>query len=84
MAPSPAASSIWCCKEGGLIVGLGAAFGLVGAFFLRQTLQAQLYETGAMDPRVVAAVAGMLIAVALIACVLAGEAGGEDRSADRA
>jgi predicted permease len=57
-------------KEGGLIVGLGAAFGLAGAFFLRQTLQAQLYETGAMDPRVVAAVAAMLITVALIACVL--------------
>ena len=57
-------------KEGGLIVGLGAAFGLVGAFFLRQTLQAQLYETGAMDPRVVVSVAGVLIAVALIACVL--------------
>jgi predicted permease len=57
-------------KEGGLIVGLGAAFGLIGAFFLRRTLQAQLYETGAMDPRVVAAVAGMLIAVALVACVL--------------
>jgi predicted permease len=57
-------------KEGGLIVGLGAVFGLAGAFLLRQTLQAQLYETGAMDPRVVAAVAGMLIAVALVACVL--------------
>ena len=57
-------------KEGGLIVGIGAVFGLVGAFFLRQTLQSQLYETGAMDPRVVAAVAGMLIAVAMIACVL--------------
>jgi predicted permease len=57
-------------KEGGMIVGLGASFGLVGAFFLRQTLQSQLYETGAMDPRVVAAVAGMLIAVATIACVL--------------
>ena len=57
-------------KEGGLIVGVGAAFGLIGAFLLRQSLQAQLYETGAMDPRVVAAVAGMLIAVALIACVL--------------
>lgn len=57
-------------KEGGVIVGLGAAFGLAGAFFLRQTLQAQLYETGAMDPRVVAAVAGMLMTVALIACVL--------------
>src|SRR5688572_26249655 len=57
-------------KEGGLIVGVGAVFGLIGAFLLRQSLQAQLYETGAMDPRVVAAVAGMLIAVALIACVL--------------
>jgi putative ABC transport system permease protein len=57
-------------KEGGLIVGLGAVFGLAGAFFLRQSLQGQLYETGAMDPRVVAAVAGMLIAVALVACAL--------------
>jgi predicted permease len=57
-------------REGGLIVGLGAAFGLIGAFLLRQVLQAQLYETGAMDPRIVAAVGGMLIAVALIACVL--------------
>lgn len=57
-------------KEGGLIVGAGAVLGLVGAFALRQTLQTQLYETGAMDPRVVAAVAGMLILVALVACVL--------------
>jgi len=57
-------------REGGLIVTLGAAFGLIGAFVLRRTLQAQLYETGAMDPRIVAAVAGVLIVVALIACVL--------------
>jgi len=57
-------------REGSLIVVLGATFGLVGAFFLRQTLQSQLYETGAMDPRVVAAVAGMLMVVALVACVL--------------
>jgi ABC-type antimicrobial peptide transport system permease subunit len=57
-------------KEGGLIVGVGAGCGLAGAFLLRQTLQAQLYETGAMDPRVVAAVAGVLMAVALVACVL--------------
>ena len=57
-------------REGGMVVGLGAVFGLVGAFFLRQSLQAQLYETGAMDPGVVAAVAGVLIGVALIACVL--------------
>ena len=72
MALGAESSSIFnlVLKEGGLIVGLGAAFGLAGAFVLRQTLQAQLYETGAMDPRIVAAVAGMLIAVALIACVL--------------
>ena len=57
-------------KEGSVIVGLGAALGLVGAFLLRQTLQAQLYETGAMDPLIVAAVAAVLIAVALVACVL--------------
>jgi predicted permease len=57
-------------REGGAIVGAGAALGLVGAFFLRRTLQSQLYETGAMDPRVVAAVAATLIVVAMVACVL--------------
>jgi putative ABC transport system permease protein len=57
-------------REGGLVVGLGAVFGLAGAYLLRQTLQSQLYETGAMDPRVVGAVAGVLVAVALTACVL--------------
>jgi len=57
-------------REGGFMVGLGAVFGLGGAFLLRQTLQSQLYETGAMDPRVVAAVAGALVVVALVACVL--------------
>ena len=52
------------------MVGLGAMMGLVGASFLRQTLQSQLYETGAMDPTIVAAVAVVLIAVAFLACVL--------------
>jgi predicted lysophospholipase L1 biosynthesis ABC-type transport system permease subunit len=72
MALGAAAGNIFnlVLVEGGLIVGLGGAFGLAGAFLLRQTLQAQLYETGAMDPRVVAAVAGVLMMVALIACVL--------------
>jgi len=72
MALGAEATSIFnlVLREGGFIVGLGAVFGLGGAFLLRQTLQAQLYETGAMDPRVVATVAGALIAVALVACVL--------------
>jgi predicted permease len=72
MALGAASGSIFSLvlREGGLIVGVGAVMGLVGAFFLRQTLQAQLYETGAMDPAIVAGVAAVLIAVALIACVL--------------
>jgi predicted permease len=57
-------------REGGLIVLYGTVFGLAGAYLLRQTIQAQLYEVGAMDPRVVAAVAGVLGAVALVACML--------------
>jgi len=72
MALGAASGSIFSLvlREGGLIVGAGAALGLIGAFLLRQTLQSQLYETGAMDPVVVAAVAAMLIIVALVACVL--------------
>ena len=57
-------------REGGFIVLVGAAFGLVGAFLLRQTLQAQLYEVGAMDARVIGIVCGVLATVALAACLL--------------
>jgi predicted permease len=57
-------------REGAIIVLSGAVLGLAGAFFLRQTLQSQLYEIGAMDPRVTASVAGVLLAVALTACLL--------------
>ena len=57
-------------REGGLIVAVGAALGLLGSFFVRRTLQAQLYEVGAMDPLVVGTVALMLVLVALVACVL--------------
>lgn len=56
--------------EGAAIVAAGAALGLAGAFGLRSTLQSQLYEIGAMDPRVVASVAGVLLAVALVACLV--------------
>lgn len=72
MALGAAAGSIFSLvlREGALIVGFGATIGLIGAFVLRQTLQSQLYETGAMDPTIVTIVAAVLIAVALIACVL--------------
>ena len=72
MALGAEASSIFTLvlREGGLMVGLGAVAGVAGAFLLRQTLQSQLYETGAMDPRIIASVAGVLVAVAIVACVL--------------
>ena len=72
MALGAASGSIFSLvlREGGLIVGIGAVVGLAGAFFLRQTLQSQLYEVGAMDPIIVTSVAAVLLAVALVACVL--------------
>ena len=36
----------------------------------RRVMQGQLYETDAMDPRVIASVAAVLAVVALVACVL--------------
>jgi putative ABC transport system permease protein len=57
-------------REGGIIVVFGAALGLVGAYLVRQTLQSQLYEVGAMDPRVIATVVAALGLVAMTACLL--------------
>jgi len=56
--------------EGALIVGIGAAVGLAGAFLVRRALESQLYGVGAMEPAVVALVAGLLVAVALTACLV--------------
>jgi predicted permease len=57
-------------REGAIIVVAGAVLGLGGAYALGRTLQSQLYEVGAMDPRVVASVATMLMVVALVACLV--------------
>jgi ABC-type antimicrobial peptide transport system permease subunit len=57
-------------SEGALIVGMGSAFGLLGAFLLRRVIETQLYQVGALDPRVLAGVGLVLVAVALVACVL--------------
>jgi putative ABC transport system permease protein len=57
-------------REGAAIVTLGAIVGLAGAFALRQTMQSQLYEISPMDARVVATVAGMLLIVATVACLV--------------
>ena len=56
--------------EGALIVGVGAVLGLIGAFFVRRTLESLLYGVGAMDAMVVTSVAALLIAVAVVACII--------------
>jgi len=72
MALGAASSSIFgmVVREGAAIVTVGAALGLAGAFLLRRTLQAQLYEVGAMDPVVLSSVGAVLLLVALAACLL--------------
>lgn len=72
MALGAAATSIFgmVLREGAAIVLVGTALGLAGAFMLRQTLQSQLHEVGAMDPTVIAIVGGILGAVALVATLL--------------
>ena len=72
MALGAATTSIFgmVLREGAAIVLLGTAFGLIGAFMLRQTLQSQLYEIGAMDPMVIAIVGGILLVVAFVATLL--------------
>jgi predicted permease len=57
-------------REGALVVGAGTAAGLAGSWLLRRTMQGQLYQVDAMDPRVIAAVALVLGVIALVACVL--------------
>lgn len=57
-------------REGATIVAVGGAIGLAGTFMLRQTLQSQLHEVGAMDPTVIAIVGGLLVVVALVATIL--------------
>ena len=72
IALGAATSSIFSMvlREGAVIVAAGTLVGLVGAFLLRQTLQSQLYEIGAMDPLVISAVGGLLLLVALLAILL--------------
>ena len=72
MALGAATSTIFAIvlREGAAMVLAGTVIGLAGAFLLRQTLQSQLYEIGAMDPRVILTVATVLVVVALAAILL--------------
>ncbi len=56
--------------EGGVIVGAGLAAGLGVTLFLRAAIESQLFEVRFLDPAVFGGVAGLLITVAIAACVL--------------
>ena len=56
--------------EGAMLLAIGFALGLAGAFAMRRAVQGELYGVDPMEPGVVAAVAGILAVVALIACAL--------------
>ncbi|MEO5959597.1 MAG: ABC transporter permease [Opitutaceae bacterium] len=56
--------------EGLRMIGLGVALGLVAIYWLMRLLQKQLFGVSPHDPVVLAAVAGVLAIVALIACWL--------------
>jgi putative ABC transport system permease protein len=57
-------------REGAVIVGLGLALGFGGALLLGGVLEQHLYGVGATEPSVLAAVSGLLAAVALVASVV--------------
>ena len=54
--------------EGLKLTSAGVAIGLAGAFFGTRLISSALYEVPAVDPLTFAGVAGLLIAVGLVAC----------------
>ena len=57
-------------REGLLLIIGGFVIGAVGALALRKSLESQLFGVSASDPLVLAAVTGLLAAVAVVACAL--------------
>jgi putative ABC transport system permease protein len=57
-------------REGATLLAVGFAAGLAGAFALRGTLSAQLYDIQPMDPLVVTLMATILAIVGLLACAI--------------
>lgn len=57
-------------SEGLVLLGVGLGSGVVGALAIRSAMQSQLYGVGALDPVVLASVAGLLGLVSLTACAV--------------
>ena len=56
-------------REGAMLVGVGLAGGLIGAFALRRVIASELYNVDALDPLVIAGVTGMLALASIVACL---------------
>ncbi|WP_263374186.1 ABC transporter permease [Granulicella aggregans] len=57
-------------REGLVLAGIGLGLGLIGAVFVDRSMQSTLYGVGKFDVSVFASVALVLVASALIACVI--------------
>jgi predicted permease len=56
--------------QGGLLIGVGAAIGILGAFALTRFIRTLLYEVTPTDPFTFIAATVALVAVAMIACLI--------------
>jgi predicted permease len=68
LGSEPAAIFRLVLQEGFTLVAGGLLVGLGGAFAIRRAMETQLFGVSAWDPGVLIAVAGLVVAVALIAC----------------
>ncbi len=57
-------------REGAALLVAGLAAGVAGAFAMRRAMETQLFGVSAMDPLVLASVAGLLAVVAAAACIV--------------
>jgi putative ABC transport system permease protein len=57
-------------RDGLTLVGIGAVIGLIGGFAAARSLSRFLYGVPTSDPATFAGAATLLIAVALVACIL--------------
>ncbi|MCL6481679.1 MAG: hypothetical protein K6U02_08130 [Firmicutes bacterium] len=63
---------LWRILSSGLLLALvGVVLGTGGAWLLRNALASMLFGVTAADPVTYAGVAGLLLAIALLACVIA-------------
>ncbi|PYK98195.1 MAG: hypothetical protein DME19_13465 [Verrucomicrobia bacterium] len=67
-------ASVWVLTmvmaEGGRLVGIGIALGLIAAFWLTRLIRHQLFQVSPTEPCVFIAVVLVLSAIALLACFL--------------